>query len=90
MGSLWDIEEVKAYAKNLLNGLKLSPIRQLDFAKRYAVHEWVRDAVKELIPANVLSLGTVPLKILFQAKTSLECERIMIAHVAPKLAAEKC
>ncbi|KAJ7710721.1 hypothetical protein B0H17DRAFT_1190415 [Mycena rosella] len=96
VGCLWDIKEAKSHAKQLLEGLKLPPLRILQLAREFAVYEWVEAAVKELIPMcstakgtfnsdDVLKLGPTTLSILFQAKCAIEYERQCIAYVAPKL-----
>ncbi|KAJ7701589.1 hypothetical protein B0H17DRAFT_1195364 [Mycena rosella] len=89
---LWDIAEAKVYAKEVLEGLKLPAARMLELARKFAIHEWVEDAVKQLIPLCgtfdsdvALQLGPITMSILYQAKTELDLERMYVAHTAPKL-----
>ncbi|KAJ7454505.1 hypothetical protein FB451DRAFT_1408409 [Mycena latifolia] len=94
VGSLWDIDEAKAYTKSNLIQMGLPAPRRLHIARQFAIHEWVDTAVRELIPQSgnldtdaALVLGPTTLCILYQAKTALEKERLLVAHVAPKLTA---
>ncbi|KAJ7092826.1 hypothetical protein B0H15DRAFT_972399 [Mycena belliarum] len=92
LGCLWDIQEVKTYAKGILYSVALPPARRLEIARAFAVHEWVEDCVKELIPLcgsfdtdTALQIGTITLNIMFSAKSALDRERLFVAHTAPKL-----
>lgn len=92
-GCLWDIEEAKTYAKQVLVSMHLAPARMLDLARRFAIHEWVGPAVKELVPqcgcftsAEADLIGSVTLNIMFCAYRALQDERLRISHTPPTLA----
>ncbi|KAJ6511627.1 hypothetical protein DFH09DRAFT_1333765 [Mycena vulgaris] len=92
VGSLWEIDEAKQYAKDVLRGMNLPAERILQIARQFAIHEWIDDAVRTLIPncgslnnTQALILGPITLNILYQAKTELAAECMLVAHVAPTL-----
>jgi hypothetical protein len=92
VGCLWDIEEAKTHAKELIAGLQLAAPRMLVLAREFAVHEWVEPALKILIPScidltsdDALLIGPITLNILFQAKHEIDKERVYIAYTPGKL-----
>lgn len=91
-GCLWDIEEAKSYAKRVLVGMHLTPAIMLDLARRFAIHEWVEAAVKELVPqcgvfttAEADLIGAVTLNIMISAQRALQDERLRISYSPPAL-----
>lgn len=94
IGSMWEIQEAKIYANNLLVQLKpeLSDAHKLNIARQFAIHEWVDAAVRALVLVcgdlhndDALLLGPITMNVLFQAKTAIELERKRIGHAPPKL-----
>ncbi|KAJ7436770.1 hypothetical protein B0H11DRAFT_2255843 [Mycena galericulata] len=92
VGCLWDIDEAKTYTKGVLVGLDLTPSRTLQIARMFAIHEWVEEAVKRLVPVcgdltsdDAIALGPTVLNFLFQAKVAIDLERVYVAHTPPKI-----
>ncbi|KAJ7294026.1 hypothetical protein C8J57DRAFT_1211395 [Mycena rebaudengoi] len=93
VGSLYNIEGAKVFAKDLLHELCLPAARHLKIAHQLTLHDWIISVVETLISNNVLymnpqdteHIGPIVLLIIFKAKTAPENEQHLILQVATRL-----
>ncbi|KAJ6530968.1 hypothetical protein DFH09DRAFT_1326659 [Mycena vulgaris] len=59
VGSLWEIDEAKQYAKDVLRGMNLPAECILQITRQFAIHEWINGAAKTKLAAECMLVAHV-------------------------------